>query len=479
MPVLPQFDYTSRDYSSIREDLFDRATVTIPEWTARDPGDFGVLMVELLAYVGDVLHYYVDRAAQECFLRTAALRRSVLDIANMLDYVPIDSQAAHGTVTFTRAAGISGDIVIPKGTVLTTLPATASDQVVFFETDAVATLLSANSTVNVAITEGRTVVDEAIIISAGMPNMEASLYYTGVIHGTVQISVNEGALGSPVAWQEVDRLIDSSATENVYSTSTDENGVTIVRFGDGVNGRVPPKSVIITATYRYGVGSRGNVGAGLVVAMQNPITGIGKVTNSAPTSGGEDRESIDSMRISIPKSLRSQDRAVTLDDYASLALKVPGVSKANSYWTNAAPNNVEVYIAPTTPTAPPAELVDEVEAYIDERRVLGLTVNVHGPTYVPINVSLTVQVAANRVQSWVKLAVEQAVAEIFQFDRVDFAERMRIADVYQAVVGIDGVEYMTITIYSRTGSGMADVQLLYNEIAVAGTIAVTANGGIS
>ena len=64
------FDYTSRDFANIKGDLLARASRVVPEWTTRDPGDFGVLLTDMWAQMGDVLHYYVDRAAGESFLAT-------------------------------------------------------------------------------------------------------------------------------------------------------------------------------------------------------------------------------------------------------------------------------------------------------------------------------------------------------------------------------------------------------------------------
>ena len=82
------FDYTNRDYTSIRNDLLNRASVVLPEWTSRDNSDFGMLFVDLVAYMGDILHYYVDQAARESFLETATRRSSLLAIASLLDYIP-------------------------------------------------------------------------------------------------------------------------------------------------------------------------------------------------------------------------------------------------------------------------------------------------------------------------------------------------------------------------------------------------------
>lgn len=95
-------DYTSRDYKSIRSMLVGLAKGYMPDWTTvGETGDFGTLLLELYAYAGDVMNYYIDRVASEAFLGTAVRRQSVLYIADMLGYQPMGRRAATVPVTFT------------------------------------------------------------------------------------------------------------------------------------------------------------------------------------------------------------------------------------------------------------------------------------------------------------------------------------------------------------------------------------------
>ena len=67
-------DYTSRDFNAIRAQLVGLAEGIMPDWqTAGEPSDFGTLMLELFAYMGDVLHFYIDRTASA---RRSSRRRS-------------------------------------------------------------------------------------------------------------------------------------------------------------------------------------------------------------------------------------------------------------------------------------------------------------------------------------------------------------------------------------------------------------------
>ena len=83
----PEIDYLARDYASFRQLMLDRMSVTIPEWSERNPSDLGVAAVEILAYAADHLSYYQDAVSTETYLNTARRRVSVRRHARLLDYV--------------------------------------------------------------------------------------------------------------------------------------------------------------------------------------------------------------------------------------------------------------------------------------------------------------------------------------------------------------------------------------------------------
>ena len=69
---LPAIDYTSRDFSSIRNDLLNYAKQYYPN-TYKDfsEASFGSLMLDTVSYVGDILSFYTDYQANESFLDSA------------------------------------------------------------------------------------------------------------------------------------------------------------------------------------------------------------------------------------------------------------------------------------------------------------------------------------------------------------------------------------------------------------------------
>ncbi|HEV7669048.1 MAG TPA: putative baseplate assembly protein [Thermoanaerobaculia bacterium] len=79
-------DYLAKDYESFRRLLLERMTLAVPGWTERNPADFGIAVVEVLAYAADDLSYYQDAVGAEAYLGTARRRTSLARHARLLDY---------------------------------------------------------------------------------------------------------------------------------------------------------------------------------------------------------------------------------------------------------------------------------------------------------------------------------------------------------------------------------------------------------
>jgi hypothetical protein len=109
--VEPRIDYLAKDYGSFRRLLFDRLSVTAPEWRERNPADLGVALVELMAYVGDRLSYFQDAVATEAYLGTARRRTSVRRHARLTDYFLHEGSNARTFVAFGVDAGAAGAVL--------------------------------------------------------------------------------------------------------------------------------------------------------------------------------------------------------------------------------------------------------------------------------------------------------------------------------------------------------------------------------
>jgi hypothetical protein len=338
---IPQIDYVSRDYTAILADLRAIARQFNPTWSVSDPTDIGDALLETFAYLGDILSFYTDRMASEGFLGTASQRASVLQIASMLGYAPTPSSAATVSLSLTNN-NTSGTLNIPAGTQVasTTVVDGQSTQVVFELDSAVS--VGFGATVNTTATQGITTTDEVLGTSSGTPSQVFKITQPGVVINSSGSNITVKVGGIQYTYSS--DLVDNNPYDSAFTITMDSDGYTYIVFGDGVGGRIPPATYEITATYRVGVGSAGNIAENSLA--KNTLTGSYNVTINqiGVGTGGADQESTDSIRVNAPRALRTLRRAVSLKDYAYLALQVSGVSKANS--DAAVWSNVNLYIAP-------------------------------------------------------------------------------------------------------------------------------------
>lgn len=501
---MPSFDYTSRDYLTIRQDLLDRASTVLPEWSTRNRADFGVLMVDLWAYMGDVLHYYIDRAASEAYLGTATQKSSVLAIANLLDYKPLFQTSATGNVTVT--ATIPNHVetfVIPEGTGFVA-PATDNNPIVYFTSTQSASMGPSVTATTIPVAEGLLIESESPInvstrvagVSNGSSSQRFNLRYSGVVADSVNVFVYEGPVvngdATPIQYYYSSNLSTVTSNSQSFTLETSADGVTQIIFGNGVNGKIPTNGAKVIVSYRKGVGFAGNISANRISAFGTAANFDGLyISSSTATSGGADTESIESMRANIPLMFRTQDRAVSVQDFKDLALRASQVAKATCS-VNGAPN-VVIYAVPYQPSyltetatslSIPKTVRDNVIEYFSTRTVVGASVSV-SPTVTlsPVDITVTVHVRDEFVAQWVKTAVEDVINTFFEFDNVSFEQTLSIGAFYRAIQNIEGVDYSTISRFRFNGITAQETYPTLTPSSTAlirkGTVSVTTTGGIT
>ena len=445
----PQVDYTSRDYVAIRNDLVNLINRYAPTWTSRDPADLGIAMIELFSYMGDSLNFYIDRAANEGFIGTASQRESILQIASMLGYVP--NKLAPATVTLTLTNNDSTATLVPAGTLFSTNAViNGLSTQVLFESDVDVTVPAkvggVAGTATVVASEGATRSGELVGYSSGAPRQIFKLAYPYVIEDSASVVVNN------VSYRYVASLLDYGMQDYVFTTFNDASRNTYIVFGDGINGAVPSAAGQIYASYRVGSGTNGNVPALSITYMLTNTAALLSVTNLDAAIGGADEESTDSIRLTAPKALRSLTRAVSLKDYSSLALQVPGVAKSIS--ASSTINSVTLYISPTgdtgagvTPTF--SALADKVAAYFMDKTPPNSSLTILPPTYVPVDAAFTVYVLPQYKRATVISNFKSVLSSLLSVDNSFFADTLPIQYFMKAASSIQGVDYVTVDILKK------------------------------
>ena len=492
----PAIDYTSKDFAGFKASLLDYASRAFPEWRSRSEGDFGVVLVELLSYMGDILSYYGDRLQAEAYLSTATQRLSILQIAELLGYIPASAVPATGTVTFISANPGPAVVTIPAGTNLVTGYIPSIDGSIIYETDVAATINVAGGEVTVAVTQGDTRTKVLLGISTGLPGQQFRIPEVPIIHGSTHIFVSTGldATGKETTqeWTEITYLVDALAADKSFSTFNDEAGATWISFGDNLNGAIPNNQLNIYATYRVGGGLIGNVGSGQVINISDPsVTGVSislDAVGAAKSSimvGGTDPESTDQIRANAPSAFRTQNRAVTLQDFIDIALAVPGVIRANAVAGSF--TSVSVFIIGSNGAAPSSVLTARVSAALALKALAGCSVSVASPSFITVNVGavatpIAVQVYGRYKQAGVLYNVQQAIKTLLSLSVVNFGMRLTVSDFYAAIMSVQGVQYVSIPLVARSDAvqtGTADMIFRAWEIPVLGNLTVTASGGVS
>jgi uncharacterized phage protein gp47/JayE len=504
--IIAQIDYTSRDYVGYRTSLLNYATQVMPTWTSRSPADFGVVMVELFSYVGDIVSFYQDRIQDEAYLATATLRSSVMAIAQQLGYVPYTAQPASGAVAFSPTAALTAPVVVPAGTQVISAFQPALDAPVFFETQAAVTVPAYTTpvpTVAVQVLEGRTqgsrpvtlypstqlapavTVDvEDVGTSNGTPAQTFPLAKSPALLPTVRVILDDGTGG--VEWTPATDFLLALPTDQIYTIYTDDAGVTWVTFGDGINGAIPPNGMKVTANYRVGGGTYGNLPANSIVDLAAAIPGvqIAAAGGSSAMTGGADPESLDQIRANAPKAFRVQGRAVALGDYADLALNVNGVADAKAVGTSN--TAVAIYVIGPNNTPLSQTQRDAIAAYVQPLSLAGVTVTVFNGTLIPINIGssafpVQLGVLPRYRRQNVVLAVTQALQNLFAPGIVSFGSRVSLSHVYETIQSTPGVDWTDVTSMARNdlpSSGTTDILCRDWEIPVCGSINLSAVGGV-
>jgi len=491
-PVSPtpiSVDYTSKDYYALREDLIARIQDRVPNWTGEDPADFGVALVETFAYLGDLINYYIDRNANESFLPTATQRASVLNIAQSYGYTPAGYSRAFTTIQLTNS--YSSAITLPAGSVFYgDIVIEDTVEKVYFTTETDIQVPAKVGTINgvetITAQEGLPIsliatnaneYGEQIGTSSGNPNMVFELGEVPVVDDSIEIYVQDGDAYSK--WEKVRHIVDYGPNDQVFETSSDENDVVAIYFGDGVSGLIPTRFSDIRATYVVGGGNRGNVDQGSIdtiysvpalseselIALQSRIT----VTNTDVAIGGSDPETLNQIRKAAPLILRANNRAVTLQDYADLSLGVADIAKANA--TASVWNSVTVYIAPTrnSATVELAPFYDslgattieydtlkaDVEDYLADKILLGTTVTVSPPSYIDASVTIRYTKLPQYTTAQIEKAIKAKFLTEFGYSNMFFEETIYPQDIEFVIQQVSGVKTARVTFLHRTGVALS------------------------
>ncbi len=309
-------------------------------------------------------------------------------------------------------------------------------------------------------------------------------------------------------WTEVPDFDASEPTDTHFVL---ERSAGVVRFGDGIRGRMPPPDATVRAErYVHGGGSSGNVtetahwrfAEDASVAADGASLSDVDITPAGPATGGADAESIEAAFERVRRDLRTPFRAVTVDDYRELAVRTPGLRVGRAtVLVDEHPHDgdtedathVTVVVVPYSPPdlgrpEPSEGFQRAVQDHLDRHRLLGDRISVAPPTYVGLRVEVDVRTTRRYPQPRAEQFLEGAIAEYvdpihgyegdgWPFGRTLYKEEL--ADLLADLDWVDTVRDLSVrahgdaTVDSEGNVSTGDDALLYLDNLAADVQTIT------
>ncbi|MGW3760930.1 putative baseplate assembly protein [Streptomyces sp. NPDC005131] len=267
-------------------------------------------------------------------------------------------------------------------------------------------------------------------------------------------------------WTAKRDLLDSGARERHFVGELEDDGRIALRFGDGRHGARPQPGARLELHYRLGGGTAGNVGAEAInhlVLCRDPDESdageplpVAGVRNPLPAVGGTEPEPVEQVRQLAPLDLkRTRLRAVTAEDYAALASKLPGVQRAAAEirWTGSV-QEAHVAVDALGEGEPSPELLDSVVYALESYRRIGHDLVVGPARSVPLDIALAVCAAPGHQHGRILAELYRLLGTrpltggrlgFFHPDALTFGEPVRLSRLVAVAAAVHGVESVRVT----------------------------------
>jgi hypothetical protein len=346
---MAQINFTEIDFDELKQAIIDYITNTSDFEDQNQEGSNFNLLCGLLAYVTNILSYNLNQALNETYITTVELRSNLLKIIKLLNYVPYRKLSSRIKVDLeiTELSNIIG----ATSQYLLKYDQISSGGYNFYYTGENIELVQQNTEGNytlngVTFYEGELI---EILDSFVGDNTEFQEYIIedDDVGQYLKVFTIDPVTSVRTEWELYDEgsVYDLPGSEYIYFLEEIEEGYKIF-FGNNKLGRIPEEGEIIGFEYIRPSGAEANelvtyswAGDGITTnindgfnqnyILASNITINQDADNIQKSYAGAPRESVEEIKFNAPKFYTSQARAVTENDYASLAIKHEWVEKAN------------------------------------------------------------------------------------------------------------------------------------------------------
>lgn len=333
----------------------------------------------------------------------------------------------------------------------------------------------------VAASHGSRTIEEILGESDGNPGQRFQLQNVPVLTlkpgETVEVETeNEGEYEQ---WQEVENF-SKSGPDAPHFTCDSTTGE--IQFGPSIRqasgderqyGRVPPAERWIRfSSYRSGGGVIGNVGKGTITVLKSSIPYLASVANFEAAKGGTDAETLENAKLRAPSVLKANTRAVTKEDYEYLAMEAsPRIARtrcisADTTTQELPPGTVRLLLVPSVTdndgylTMDDLQLLptvhEEVQSYLDERRLLATRLELRTPEYIWITVGIEARVKPDADERQAAADIEDRLCQYINpitggpdGNGWPFGRSLSLSEIHAALKDVDNIDYIRdVRLYS-------------------------------
>lgn len=501
---IDNLDYTTRDYEGFRTLMIQKLQELMPEYTDLRQSDAGIVILELNAMGLDILSYYLDSIANECFLTTAEQRSNIMKFCKMLGYTPRFATSAKYKQVFERT-NTTEELVIKAGTKVKTYSSNPDAQI-FFSTTADLAIpvgavgnekdLNGDYMYTVEVIHGLYVNNEKLTNSSdGSENQMYSLSYApALIDSTFKVYVSDEH-GSSEMWSRVNSFAGSKSTSKVYILEINDYNETKVIFGNSVFGKCPQENSLITCTYYVGGGDVGNVGIGAISELEDNLANVNKTYNIKQTEYGYDQESLNEIKVNAPIAHRNIWGALTCKDFAGVIktyfpdVKDAEAKKASTDWTVPEIDDIIIYLLTNDDIVVESEydffnvgvlsdsyynntdgkfkaLTEKIQGFFNSdtdyveiesgesldsgRKLVGMrNITLKPCVYTPLALEYNLIVRDYYSTETVSSQIDKYLCNFFKLGNINFGEDISMQDLMYKILdtsGIEGIRYLSITV---------------------------------
>ena len=346
-----QVNITDLDFDDIASNLKEylKGQSTLKDYNFE--GSNISLLIDLLAYSSHVSAFNANMVASELFLDTAQIRKNVVSRAKEIGYTPTSATASMATIDLQVNSPLIGgevptSLTLNRGHKFKTSYDGSVFPYVLLESKTISPLDGIFKFENLKLYQG-TMNSDIFAYNGQIQNQRFSLSEELVDTDSITVTVQSTGGGSS-SWAKSEDISGVDKDSKVWYVQENDQGLFEVYFGDGVISAEPLDGDTITISYL--VTNATHTEGANIFTMSDSIGGNSDVTiiTKTASSGGKDKEDIESIRFAASKFYTSQNRLVTVDDYKSkLQTLYPGADSI-SVWggeDNNPPQYGKIFIA--------------------------------------------------------------------------------------------------------------------------------------